>query len=393
MKNMISRRILLLLFIIVALVASCHPNEDNTTERARKAKKATGDIEIAIIWSPSVYKDMFMNGIHLAKEEINRRGGVLGRKIRLIEYDELASFTRAMDFARDIAGNTDIVAVIGHQESLNAISASTVYQYNGVLFISPRATSAVLTEHGFDLVFRTMPATTEMGIQMCQLAYKKGFRRMVVVDDQGIYGKELADAFYECANDIGINIVSRRYYFPWEETYYPLLAEIRRQPFDAIFLAGGQPYASIFIKQARKMGVKAPFMAGHSLDSPRLWSIAGSASEGTIVPSVFDPFSSNPVNRRFVDNFHLRYGIDPDTSAAQGYDALSLLAYAFEESKTTIPVAVASTLRFVQNWNGVTGLYTFKVKGDLVDKKMFFKVMHNGTFEFLQEDVNIQKAD
>ncbi len=388
-----AHRIFSLILIGVSFLASCHPYESNTVKRALKAQKATGDIKIAIIWAPSVYKDLFMDGVDLALEEINQKGGVMGRKIRLIKYDDLTKFTRAMRFARDIAGNTDIVAVIGHQESLNAISASVIYQYNGVLFLSPRAASDVLTGHGFSLVFRTMPSNTVIGQQMCKLAYKEGFRRMVVVDDESIYGKELADTFYECANDIGIEIVSRRYYFPWQETVNPLLAEIRKQPIDAIFLAGGQPYASLFISRARRMGIKVPFMAGHSLDSPRLWDIAGSASEGTIVPSIYDPFSSNPVNRRFVDKFHLKYGFDPDTSAALAYDTLNLLAYAFEESRTTVPIVVASYLRFVRNWNGVTGLFNFNANGDLVDKKLFFKVMRNGRFQFLPEDINIQKGD
>jgi len=386
------RKILALILIGMSLLTACHPYENNTAVRAAKAKKATGDIEVAIVWAPSVYKDLFLDGANLAVEEINRRGGVLGRKIKLIVYDDRTNFSRAMNYARDIARDTDIVAVIGHQESLMAIAASVIYQYNGVLFIAPRSAADALTSHGFDLVFRTMASNTEIGLQMCHLAYKEGFRKMVVVDDQTIYGKELADTFCECANDIGIEIVDRRYYFTWQKTYNPLLAEIRKQTIDSIFLAGGQPHASVFIRQARRMGVKVPFMAGHSLDSPRLWTIAGSASEGTIVPSLYNPFSSNPVNRRFVDQFLLRYGIGPDTSAAQGYDTLSLLAYAFQESQTTVPIIVASYLRFDQNWNGVTGSYTFNNNGDLVEKNLYFKVMHNGRFQFLPEDFNIRKG-
>jgi branched-chain amino acid transport system substrate-binding protein len=133
------------------------------------------------------------------------------------------------------------------------------------------------------------------------------------------------------------------------------------------------------------MGVTVPILGGDGLDSSQLWEIAGKASEGTIVASHFHPDVPRPEVKHFIAAFQEKYGVLPDVWAAQGYDAVNLLASAMEKGTTTIPHKVAEVLRSAKDWPGVTGLYTFDENGDAVGKNVIKKIVRNGRFEYLDE--------
>jgi ABC-type branched-subunit amino acid transport system substrate-binding protein len=88
----------------------------------------------------------------------------------------------------------------------------------------------------------------------------------------------------------------------------------------------------------------------------------------------------NPVTQGFVKTFRKRYGKPPDTRAALGYDSLKILAEAMKRSKSADPSVVASNMRFIKNWQGVTGKYTYNPKGDLEGKTSYFKYLNQTRF-------------
>ena len=88
--------------------------------------------------------------------------------------------------------------------------------------------------------------------------------------------------------------------------------------------------------------------------------------------------------RDFVRAFQKRYGLLPDVWAAQGYDAVKVLAHAMEEAGTTVPEKVAEVLHSTKDWPGVTGLHTFDENGDVIGKGIVKKRVQNGKFEYLE---------
>lgn len=371
--------VLLSLFLL-----SCDSKDIQFENRAKRASQSQGDILIGVVTSSNT-PNLFLEGVNMALEEINREGGVLGRQIVALNYDDKASLKQGKKIAKEISENPDVIAVVGHSYSGIAIPVSVTYEKHGILFLSPGATSRLFTLYGKGLTFRNIPSDEIMGERMADFCLSQGFKKMVIIYERESIGKMLSEFFYKRATDIGIEIVTRTSYFRWQTSFSGMISRIKKKhEFDAVFLAGLFEYAPKVIKDARNLGIKVPIITSANMDSPQLFTVAGDASEGVIVPTVFNPDYPSRKTREFVKKFESKFGVAPDVRAAQGYDAIRVLAYAIEEGYSTVPAAVASSLQIIDNWKGVTGSYSFTFNGDITGKSIFFKEVRKGKFEVVK---------
>lgn len=383
------KKTILVLVLAVLVMTACTTYSDREKKRAEKAQKATGDIRIALVWQEKLFQSYFYEGAELAVDEINRGGGVNGRKIRTVRYNnESGTVEEDMYLAKSIATNYDMVAVVGHYSQIGAIKASVTYEYSGILFVATAESIPTFSQHGFKYVFRNIPSNHVVGKDMADFVKKKGFSDVLVIDDRTVSGKGLADTFHERASKIGINVVGRKSYSRDGVDFKPLFAEIKTLHFGAIFLGGGAPTAGEVIKQARDMGVLVPFIGGVGLNSAStIWDIAGSAAQGTITPTTFHHNGNYAAGQSFSRKFYAHYRAYPDAWAAQGYDAIQVIAGAIEKARTTVPITVASYLRYLKNYPGVLGTYSFTEEGDVAGDILDFQILLDGRFELLEEGV------
>ncbi len=311
---------------------------------------------------------------------LNVGGGVLvGRKIIPKFYDDEGKAKIGRKIAQDISKNTDIVAVIGHNFSSVAIPISIIYEQNGIVFISTGATNPLLTAYKRTYIFRNIPSDKKIGKALAKFSRQYNFRRIAIIFERGYYGKRLAEFFTVEAENQDIEIVATRSFFQKNEEeeldFRTLLSEIRELHFDAIFIASYVNKATKIINQARGMGISVPFIGGDSLDNLGLWEQAKLNSVGTFVASVFDP-NLSAKSKTFIDNFKAKFdGEMPDTDAAQAYDATKLLAWSIKNGGSTIPLEIATSLRYAKTWENIVGPYKFTLKGDVVGRPIYIKML------------------
>jgi len=242
-------------------------------------------------------------------------------------------------------------------------------------------------QRGFRNIFRNIPNDDEIGRQLAVYAINHGYKRVLTYYSSNTFGQNLANAFEKYASRLGCFVVDRLSYdYNADAVFFrkDLNNWKKNYVFDAIFFAGAGVQGAVFIREARAMGIQAPIFAGPALNSPVFFEIAGSAAEGVVSPTAYSPDETNRETSEFNKAFSTRYGILPDAYAAQAYDAVKLLAYAFQKAGTTVPENVAKVLYATKGWNGVTGSHTFDEHGDVVHKPMDFQVVHNGKFEFMK---------
>lgn len=373
----IIQRVASSLFALLMLV-SCGNNYSDIKSKRGATIGKSDVINVAVIWDKEVKDFLLVEGIMQAADEINEKG-LFGRKIKIkVFYSENADDEQ--NLARKVAQDTSFAAVIGHRTSTNAIPASITYEYYGLLFIAPSASNYNLTNHGFGYTFRTCQSDDQVSDKIADFMKSQGQKLIAVIDDRSVYGKGLADNVMESLADVGLITVVRRHYTPGQTDFKPLCGELTRHNFDALFIGGEVPSAGDFIREARQMGIRQRVYGGEGIDSRALERVAGNAANGTVVPTSFNLDLDNAVTQEFVKNFRKRYGKPPDTSAAVGYDSLKILAEAIKRSKSADPLVVASNMRFIKDWQGVTGGYTFNLKGDLVDKTSYFKYLNQTRF-------------
>ena len=378
------KKTLLLLFAATLLISCGNPYDKSKKKRAEIARKGKGDVVVAVVWPRLTHPLLFPEGVDLAVQEINERGGVLGRELRTVLFKDINKPDEKFN-AEKIAGHSEIVAVVGHFHSDSTLSAIITYEYHGVLLLIGAATHPLLLEQGFEYIFRPIPNDKVYGARLAQYAHRTGYKRIAIIDNNTLYGKGLADNFYHKATDLGLHIVIHRGYPPWEDNFRPLIAQIKDVKSDAVFLAGVLPWAAMLIKQLRQMGVNTPVIAGDGLDSQDLIDIAGEAANGIIVPTMFRPHPSDPAYLNFMEAFRRKYNQDPDEYAALGYDTINLLDFVMTGGSSTVPFVVASILRHTQDWKGVIGNYSFEQDGELSERKIFFKQVREGQFVNIKE--------
>ena len=359
-------------------------------ERAIRAARGHGEVVVAAVWPWELRKDLrYGEGLDLAVEEVNQHGGVNGRTLRVKRVDDRESVDEGRLAAQRLAGDPDVVAVIGHLQSYVTVPAAAVYDLSGLVLVSPAATDSELTSHGYRRVFRTTLTDRSIGRQIAQVAARRGLHRVAIFYIRNTYGRELANAFEERASEVGVAIAARRSYDPSEQvnerTFDGIVREWKELPMDGIFLAGEVPSAAYFIARARAAGITVPILGGDAMSAPSLMAVSGAAAEGTIVGSVFHPDEPRAEVRRFTKAFAARFGAPPDVSSAVAYDAVRLLAHAMQQARSAVPDDVAAALHAVKNWDGVTGTFTFNGDGDVVDKHLVTLVVRKGRFEYLPE--------
>ena len=378
------RRVVLLLLLLAAC-ARKSPREERVTRAARNA----GDVVIGVAWPWAARREIrYAEGLRMAVDESNAAGGVLGRRVRLVERDDKESVDEGRLVAQQFGADPDVVAVIGHLQSYVAVPAAGIYDLSGLVMVSPTATDPELTSQGYRRVFRATFTEREVGRQMADHAAARGYRRVAICYIRNRYGRGLANAFEERGGEIGVAVVARQSYDPSDQgdalAFAPIVREWKDLEFDAVFLAGEVPSAAEFVVEARRQGLRAPILGGDAMSSDALLA-AGAAAEGTTVATVFHPDEPRPEVRRFAAEFRRRYGVAPDAGSALGYDAVRLLVSAMRDAKSTDPEAVARALHATRGWGGVTGAFTFAPNGDLVARPIVRTVVRGGRFEYLPE--------
>jgi len=402
----------LLIFALIGLVSvGCGDAVERSKERRhqqmQKLHKERGPIIIGVAGSSRTDQRTqdFIRGAEIARDEINARGGIIydhknpeenSRRLELaIRYEADYAWryfyarrrNKDQAIARDIgnsfAANTSLLAVLGHGSSSYAIPASVVYEQHDILYLSPFATNIALTRHNFRMTFRTIPDNYLQAQQTAGYCAKfRGYKNVAVLYARGsLYTEELTEMFEDTAIELGMNIVYRRSFLAKDTNYSAVLAGLRSiEGVDAIFIAASYKAASAMIKQAREAGIEAPFVGSDGLVKQEIIQEAGKAANGLVAPVPFNPHFN--LAQDFVRAFRRLHGKSPGYSAAQGYDGIKLIAHTIKKISPNepTPLRLATEIRFMPFWIGVTGLHIFDEDGNIYGKKYYFWELKDGNY-------------
>jgi branched-chain amino acid transport system substrate-binding protein len=381
------------LFVLAGLLlstAACHGTRAPAEERVARAERGRGDVVVAVAWPfERRHQIRFGEGLDLAADQINATGGIGGRRLRLVRFDDKESVDEGRLVAERISADPDIVAVIGHLQSYVTLPAAAIYDRAGLVLLAPVATDPTLTSSGYTRVFRVTLSEEAIGRQLADTAKRRGFRRMAIHYIRNEYGRGLANAFEQRATENGITVAVRKSYDAEDpstaDAFAPTLREWTNSELDAVFLAGEPPSAVHLLAAARQAGVTLPILGGDAMGSPELLSLAGSAAEGTVVAAFFHPDEPRPEVKAFTEAFQRRYHTTPDAGSALGYDAVTLLAHAMRQAKSSVPDRIAVALHATRQWSGVTGKFAFDPTGETIGKRVVPLVVRHGAFAYEPE--------
>lgn len=329
------------------------------------------------------YGRMNKQGIDLAMSEINARGGVRGRPLRIVERDDEGTGTKAAAIAAEFVANRDVVGVVGHVTSGAMMAAARVYE-QGLAAIATTASSPDLSGIS-GWAFRVISSDSANGIDMARFATSHGFKRAAILYENNSYGRGLADAFGRAYN--GLIVANDPIPSDGRANFEPYVSFLRAREPDLVFVAGTDASGRKFLQEARRQSLRSAYMGG---DGWTPLSLDTAIAEGAYVGAPFSAEDPRGEAQRFVRAYRERYNEDPDGNAALAYDATMLLASAIERvgpSRTAIRDWLAN-LQNTEPHAGVTGPIAFRGSGDVIGRGIVMTRVRRGALAVERGGVN-----
>lgn len=295
------------------------------------------------------------NGIKLAIEEINASGGIKGRPIKLITYDNRGNLTEVTTVVTRLITRDKVTALLGEVASSRSIVGGQIAQRFGVPMVTPSSTNPDVTEIG-DKIFRVCFIDPFQGDVAAQFARSRGWERAAVLyNRQQAYSTGLANNFKASFTKLGGQIVAEQAYGDGDADFGAQITAIQNAKPDVIFVPGYYTDVGVIARQVRARGIAAPLLGGDGWDSPQLASTAGEAIDGSFFSNHYSHEDTSPVVQEFVAKYRKRFGSIPDGLAALGYDAAKILLAAMEQAPTLGGNDIAKGLAATRDFPGVTG--------------------------------------
>ena len=289
------------------------------------------------------YGDMQFSGTRMAIERINAAGGVLGEQLVAVEMDDACDPKQAVTVANRMV-NEGVSYVVGHLCSSSTQPASDIYYDEGILMVTPAATSPAITERGYDTVFRTIGLDSMQGPAAADYIAAQNPERVAIVHDKQQYGEGIATAVRDTLESKGVDIAMFEGITAGDKDFSSLVTKIKQADVDYVYYGGYHPELGLILRQARQSDVDAVFMGPEGVGNDGITSIAGEAAEGLLVtlPPAFDQKEEN----RDLAAAFAEKGEDPSGPfVLTSYAAVQVIAQGMEQAQSTDPFEVADALR------------------------------------------------
>ena len=257
------------------------------------ATASQADIAIALAGPLSgpaaTYGEQTRAGVEAAVADINAKGGINGEKLVLTVEDDACDGKQAVAVANKLV-NRKVVAVIGHVCSGAAVAAADVYADEGILMVTPTATTPQLTESGLKNVFRVCGRDDQQGVVAARaiLDRFKG-RKVAILHDKQAYGKGLADAVKAELNKAGVQEALYASVNAGERDYTPVVTRLKSEGIDVVYYGGYETEFGLIVRQAAELKFAPQFIGADGLNGQSYWNITGPAGEGTLFTFAPDP--------------------------------------------------------------------------------------------------------
>jgi branched-chain amino acid transport system substrate-binding protein len=320
------------------------------------------------------------NASEMAFDEINKKGGVLGKQIKLLVEDDQSKPEEAGTAVTKLINQDHVVAMLGHVASSHSLAAAPICQSNKVPMITPSSTNPRVTQVG-DYIFRVCFTDTFTGEVVAKFVYDtlKAKKVAILVDVRSDYSVGLQTFFGEAYKRRGGEIVANQSYSQGDSDFRAQLTQIKATNPDAIYVPGYYTEVGTIVHQGRELGITVPFVGSDGWDSPKLWEIGGEALNGCYFSNHYSTDDPNPAVQKFVNDYKTKYGQVPDALAALAYDAARILADSFTRAGSTDGDKVRKAIGSTKDFPGVTGAITINAERNAVKPAVILKV-ENGKY-------------
>ena len=321
-----------------------------------------------------------IKGATLAMEDINSRGGLLGKNVEILDGRvssiDLEEIKALMD---KIEAVDELFAVIGANTSGLSLYFAPKFQEKEVLMISPISTNPNVTKVG-DFIFRACFTDPFQGKVMAGFALEKLKAKTAVILTKitSDFSVGLSE-FFAGEFEKGGTILAQETYLGETVDYTEILLKVQELGPDVVFVPGHGSDSGLIIKQADNMGINATFLGGDGWGKGLLGFSGTEAADGNYFSNHWHKDTISEKSREFVKKYEEKYGEGMiASSAALAYDAFMLLEEAVNRAGSFDAKGIRDSLSRIKDFKGVTGTFDFTKGRDPFDKEAVILKYVNG---------------
>ena len=308
------------------------------------------------------------DGVKLATKEINDKGGVLGRKLELIERDDEAKNERGVQIAQELINKDKVAATVGFINTGVSLASQRFYQEAKIPVINNVATGSIVTKQFTDqpdnYIFRTSANDSiQTAMLVDEVVGKRKLTKVAILADSTNYGQLGREDLEKALDKKGIKAVAVEKYNIKDVDMTAQLLKAKQAGAQAVITYGIGPELAQIANGMEKLGWKVPMYGSWTLSMANFIDNAGKNGEGAMMPQTFIQDPNTPKRKAFIDSYVKTYSppggrIPSPVSAAQGYDSIYLLAAAIKQAGTTDGPKVRAALESLsEKVDGVVATY------------------------------------
>lgn len=314
--------------------------------------------------------DPELKTLQMYVEDINKKGGVLGRPLQLVHYDDGSDANKANGFAKRLIDDDKVDILVGGTTTGSTMSMAPLVEKAGVPFIS-LAGAVVIVEPVKKFVFKT-PHTDRMAAEkVFEDMKKRGLSKVALLSETSGFGQSGKKETEGVAAKYGITLVANESYGPKDTDMSPQLTKIKGAAgVQAVFVFGMGQGPAIVTKNYKQLGMALPLYHAHGVASEEFIKLAGAAAEGVRLPAaallVADKLAANdpqkPVVVAYSKAFQEKWKTDVSSFGGHAYDGLMLAVDAIKRAGGTDKAKVRDAIEATKGYIGTGGMVNMSAK-------------------------------
>lgn len=321
---------------------------------------------LSVTGPASFLGDPELKTLEMYVEKINKEGGVLGRQLELIHYDDAGNASKARNFASRLIRSDRVDIIVGGSTTGATMAAVPMVEQAGVPFIS-LAGAVVITNPVKKWVFKT-PQTDRMAAERVLMDMReRGLTKVGLISGTGGFGSSGREQTLAAAKAMGgIEIVADETYGGSDTDMTAQLTNIRgTDGVQTVLNFGFGQGPAIVTRNYAQLGIELPFYQSHGVASDGFLELAGNSAEGLRLPaspllvpeSLPESDPQKPVVEAYKSEYEAHWNTKVSTFGAYAYDGLMLAVEAIEKAGSTDKAAVRDALENIKGHVGVTGTF------------------------------------
>jgi branched-chain amino acid transport system substrate-binding protein len=324
------------------------------------------------------------NSVDLAIKQANESNAIPGWKLEIDAQDDQATPDVGKNAATKLAGDDEVIAVVGTLNSSVSQSVQPVLSSANITQVSPANTNPTLTQgpdpanpqRTYPGYFRTCTTDAVQGPFAANYLLESGIKKVATIHDKKAYGQGLVAAFTEAFKSGGGTITTAETINPDDKNFSAVISKVEGSSPDAVYYGGEYPQAGPLSQQMKAAGVSVPLMGGDGIFDPAYIELAGKNSDGDLATSVGAPTEQLASAKQFVTDYEAAGYDDPYAAyGAYSYDAANAIINALKVSLANAEDAKSARQATIEamgsvSFDGATGKVAFDEFGDTTTKTL-----------------------